>query len=699
MKRNHENKEGGEGMKQFLFGAVYIIEQDYTIEEMERDLKLMKEDGHNLLTLWPIANAWLAKSTHEWVFSKTREVLDICESLGMQAILQLFGQNQAQEFMPDSALTNEMMIIDERGAHLNENCFWANLNHPTVREYMDLYFKNAIEALKDHPAVYGWDVFNEAHFRSDDEYTVRKYQIWLEEKYQTIENLNYKWYRRYETFSQVFPHLRRSPYSIWSSIMPDLEYERFRSENLTEICQFLYDTAKKYDTVHPIIIDGTSSHVLAEDVTLRNNDENATAKIPDIYGATFYPKSWGRNYRETPWTMAMYYSLPAGMARKAGKPYLINELQTHTQSVLTPGSEVTPQELYNWMMMCVFTGASGLQLWRWRPFLHGYQSTGRGLTQMDGTPNDRAQRVKEFVGFMHEKAELFVGATIRKPEVKIAISYGTRLYFDALLKWNNSFWKDDVEGWYKLFWRNGVMPEFTELEELEGEEAKIIVLPAVLSIGKEVAKQLKKYVSNGGLLIADARMGSMNEYGEVPSEGIPGKELSEIFGVVETDVNSEQFFELGTSKIPANYMNQELSIGENVKVLAKMEDGSPAITYHPYGKGGALYFNSFMGVELRENMHKEIEALVMEYYAKQGNESFTVKKGDKVHVAYLEKDTVNLALVINFDTCAQDVVFENIKKGVTLKNQMTGENIQIGENTNVQIPENTAYVYTWEETI
>jgi len=81
--------------------------------------------------------------------------------------------------------------------------------------------------------------------------------------------------------------------------------------------------------------------------------------------------------------MAMYYSVPAAAARKAGKPYIVNELQTHTQSILTPGSEVSPQELYNWILMCMFTGSCGMQLWRWRPFLHGYQSAGAG-TDADG---------------------------------------------------------------------------------------------------------------------------------------------------------------------------------------------------------------------------------------------------------------------------------------------------------------------------
>lgn len=684
-------------MEEFLFGAVYIIEQDYTDEVIRRDLNLMKEHGCNLITLWPVGNPWMARDSHQWVFERTIQVLDECEALGMKAILQLFGQNQAQEFMPDSALTGEMMIHDERGEHLNENCYWANLNHPVVREYIEQFFREAITALKDHKAVYGYDVFNEAHFRSDDAYTIRKYQEWLREQYGTVGHLNRVWYRRYESFSQIFPIKRRSAYSIWSSIMPDLEYERFRSVTLTEICRFLYETARKYDKSHPIIIDGTSAQILSGDVTQRNNDEFATAHIPDIYGATFYPKSWGRNYRNTPWTMAMYYGIPAAAARRAGKPYLVNELQTHTQSVLTPGSEVTGQELYDWILMCMFTGAQGMQLWRWRPFLHGYQSTGRGLTRMDGTPNERAARVKELVSFIRKHGELFDRFTIEKPAVKIAVSYSSRLYFDAFLKWNHSFWSEDVEGWYRLFWNQGVIPEFTDIEHLENEDAKIMVLPSILSISSEMADRLTEFVEQGGLLIADARLGSVNEYGEVPREGIPGRTLGRLFGLVETDVDSGHSFYLGGAELPCNYMEQKLEAEAGAQVLGTMEDGSPAVVLHRFGKGKTLYFNSFIGVEMKKTRCRPVEEAVMSLFREQCPDVVTAEKAERVHVSYIRAGARKAALVINFDTMEQTVHMSGLPAGVQVENVMTGEVMTADRVTDFTVPENTAYIYQWQE--
>ena len=644
---------------EFLFGAVYVIEQDYTEQEIRRDLKHMKDCGFNLITLWPVANAWLAKTSHDWAFEQTRFVLDLCKELQMKAILQLFGQNQSLVFMPDSALTADMEYEDQYGAWINSNCMWANLNHPVVRDYMERYFEAAINALKDHPAVYGWDVFNEAHFRSDDSWTVEKYQLWLKKKYGTIQNLNNQWYRRYESFTQIRPEKRRAPYSIWSSLLPSIEYEKFRSVNVTEICQFLYDTARKYDNVHPVIIDGTSSGILYDEIIMRNNDEQETAFIPDVYGATFYPKSWGRDYKKTPWTLSMYYSLPAGAARRAEKPYFVNELQTHTQSVLTPGSEVSCEELTAWTMMCIFTGASGMQLWRWRPFLHGYQATGRGLTQMDGTPNMRANAIKQLVQMIRENKELFKNFSVANPVVQIAYNYDVRLYFDALLKFGTagkSFWAQNLEGWYKLFWNAGMLPEFTDLSRLSEREENIpiMVLPGAVRLSRKEAEALCSYVQKGGILIADGRMGAIDETACVPSEGIPGTILSSLFGIRELDVEPEGFLLFGDDKIPTGFQSQKLEITDSsAQTLAFMEDGTPAVVLHNYGKGKTIYCNNFQGLVLLQKLWSPFQKLVDEI-TKNLNCLHAVKE-ETVHLSYIESDKQRAVLMVNFSEKPQPV--------------------------------------------
>jgi beta-galactosidase len=685
----------------YRFGAVYILEQDYTDAEIERDLKNMADCGYNLVTFWPVANPWLVKSSHEWNFDVTKKALDLCQKFGMQAILQLFGQNQAHEFMPDAALTQEMEVHDENGEIVNENCHWANVNHPVVREYFDLYFRAAMNALAKHPALFAWDVFNEAHFRSDDPWTVALYQEWLKRKYGSIEKLNRDWYRRYESFSQVRPIKRHSAYSIWSSLLPELDYEKFRSVNLTDFCAFLYETAKKYDSVHPVIIDGTSSQIIAPQVILRNNDEFASARIPDIYGATFYPKSWGTNYKENPWTASLYFSIPAWAAHKAGKPYYVNEIQTHTQSALTPGSEVSGFELCAWILMCMFTSASGIQLWRWRPFLHGYQVTGRGLTRLDGSPNERSKAVASLLSQIHNTT-LFTSFRPTASAVKIVIGYDVRLYFDSLLKWKDSFWAKDVEGWYRYFWQRGLAIGFANLHELDDDDMRtpVLVLPAAIRVSEAEAQKLLRYVEDGGILLADGRLATLNEKAEAPANGIPGKTLSTLFGIRELDVASDDCFSLDGNFVAAPYMHQILETFDNAQTLSVMEkDKSPAIVSHEFGRGKTLYFNSFIGLGMFDGVDQAIAKLLTAQLPLANSVQFSRNDAGKarVHSAHIENDTEKALLLINFGNERQEVLISGIGVGKNLRDIFANTSMTSEESTKFTLKPEEFRVISWEK--
>ena len=75
----------------YLFGAVYLLEPEYAWAEVERDVRLMREHGFNYVTLWPAANAWLAKEPDEFVFTDTLRFLDLAQANGMRVLVQASG--------------------------------------------------------------------------------------------------------------------------------------------------------------------------------------------------------------------------------------------------------------------------------------------------------------------------------------------------------------------------------------------------------------------------------------------------------------------------------------------------------------------------------------------------------------------------------------------------------------------------------
>ncbi len=672
----------------YLFGAVYLLEPEYPWSEIERDMRLMKEHGFNYVTLWPAANSWLAQSPDEFVFTDTIRFLDLAHAHDMKALVQLIGQNQSQEYAPDCRMRPDMKLNDPAPGW--RNCFWANLNHPEVDSLVQRYLTACIQALRNHPAVYGWDLFNEAHFRSDDPFTTEAYHEWLRERYGSIDVLNRKWLRRYRDFSEIDPSDREAPYSIWSSVLPTVEYEAFRAANLTAICQRWANYARALDSEHPVIIDGTSGQLLEASIIERNNDEFTTAQTADIFGGTFYPKSWGRDLSARPWELMHYYGMSRAAAVKAGKPYHINELQTHTQSVLTPGSEMLPDELSVYIWAAIAAGAEAIQLWRWRPFLRGYQSTGRGLTRLDGTPGPRADAVAEVVRCLRTHESALASSHPVRADVKIAVGYRSRLLHDAFLKWGPSRQPESLRGWNRLFLAAGLAVEATSVEHFDEDdlETPVIVLPAMIALSESQVAWLENYVREGGCLVAESRLNVVDTDGVVREEGPPGSALSQVFGVVERDVGPSAVFNWGELQLVAPFMTQELEVATDAEVLAYDEDGRPMIVSHQYGRGRTLYFAGIQG----QLWHRELtpEALACVLTEVLPGSPRQVEKPEDVIVRWHDNETHTLAFVMNFGTSLAHIKFSD-KLG-------TGTELLTGTDTSpLLVPGRTTRLVQWSK--
>ncbi|EIQ00172.1 beta-galactosidase [Opitutaceae bacterium TAV1] len=663
----------------YPFGAVYLLEPEYTWTGIERDMRLMRDHGFNTLTLWPAANSWLATRPDEYVFDDTLRYLDLARSLGLRVIVQLIGQNQSQEFAPDCLMRPDMVLSDPgAGAAAGglkgwNNCFWANLNHPDVDILVKRYLETCVAALRHHPAVCGWDIFNEAHFRSDDPWTVARYRDWLRQRYDNkIETLNRRWFRRYRDFSEVNPADRDAPYSVWSSMLPVIDYEHFRSQTLTDICARWAAWTRAADPdrqadgspVRPVIIDGTSGQLLEQSLSGRNNDEFSTARVPDcdIFGGTFYPKSWGRDLGDRPWELMHYYGMSRAAAVAAGKPYYVNELQTHTQAVLTPGSEMSPSLLALCIWAAIAAGAEAMQLWRWRPFLRGYQASGRGLTRLDGTPGPRAAAVAALVRTLRENEAAITASRPVPADVKILVGYRARVVHDVCLKGTSGHQSGSLRGWHRVFTALGFAVENASLECLSEADlaTPVMVLPAAIALTDDQAAWLARYVAAGGTLIAEARLAILDDNGVVRSEGSPGRVLSEVFGVIERDVGPAGEFTWGGHRLPAPFLTQQLELlpSAGARILAReAATGWPMVTENRHGQGRAVYFASVQGTAWRENLC----AYAQQFFAGlfPADHPHRVEKPEHVLIRWHENPATGdtLAYVMNFDTGEAEVRF------------------------------------------
>ena len=684
----------------YPFGAVYLLEPEQSWEETERDVALMADLGYDLVTLWPPANSWLAKTPDEFCCTGTLRLLDLLHQRGMRAVIQLIGQNPAQEFLPDCLATPAMRVVDAKSGERRgswPNCSWANPLHPGVDALVQRYLREVIGQLRDHPAVWAWDLFNEAHLKTDDQWSLAEYRLWLARRYGTINELNRRWHRRYASFEQIDVADRMAPYSAWSSVLPQVDYEQFRAELTTEVCRRWVGYARQHDQ-RPMIIDSTGCNLASGNVTSRNTDEFGVATTCDVYGGTYYPKSWGRDLGREPWTFALHVGVSAAAARAAGVPFVVNELQTHTQCALSPGSEVSPGELTSWTWSTIAGGSQAMQLWRQRPFLHGYQATGRGLTRLDGTPTARATAVGDLVRTLRRHQELITAARPVAPLVTMLTGYRSRLVFDSFRDFEDSRHAAAVTGWWRLLWSTGLPVAIGDIDRPDHavETSPVLVLPSLIALSDEQCRWVAAKVFGGALVIADARLAAVDEHGVARAEASPGGILTPVFGCREIDVGGPINASLAGSRISGGFLSQELEILPGAEVILHGDDGRPLIVANRHGAGATLYLAAHCGEIWRDQLTPAILAWFTARLQQHLPQATRLTGDGLLHTAVHTHGRTRLAYLVSWSDQVQTATLAGIN--ATSVQVLDGPRLAVVDGVvTYAVAARTCQLLTWDE--
>jgi beta-galactosidase len=168
-------------------------------------------------------------------------------------------------------------------------------------------------------------------------------------------------------------------------------------------------------------------------------------------------------------------------------------------------------------------------------------------------------------------------------------------------------------------------------------------------------------------------MNAVNEWAEVPREGIPGKKLSEVFGIQEIDAYTDGKFLLNGEHIDGNFQNQLLEAVDGAEIIARTEDGYPAVVMNHYGRGKTLYFNTFLGAAMEQGVPKPVDKLLRELTAAQCPDAIFMEKDEQLHVSFLKQGIRRMMLLVNFAWEEKTLKFCNVKKTLILRNIVTGQ--------------------------
>ncbi len=558
-------------MDKYLYGSVLLLEQEQKEEYLRDVCAKMRALHMNTVVVWPPVFYVDGKRD----YSCQKRFLDIAAGFEFDVIVELTGQVANLEYLPDFMYSDEYAVINPDGtvARMQNGLGEMNYNHPYVKEALKEFFTATVTALKDYPALSGWDMWNETHFKSCDSWTMKEFQHWLKNKYRDIAALNLSWRKSYTDFNQI----RFDPVT-WASIMPDCDWEEFRTDNLAVIAGEWQSWIKEVDSCHPVIADNVMSNAVWSEFD-RGTDDWKLAQNADRFGISFYPKTGGRLLPDnTPWLRSLTF---AGAASAGQGSFVISEMQSHYYSEIFTPERVSPQDLVQWNIEALEHGCAGNIYWKWAPFKSGFQLGGRGLVLADGSFSKRA----EAAGKLGELFTEHPGLSQLRPYSKAAVLYDRRNNFTVKAINNrvthiigNDQPLKARYGLYRMCWERNLPLSILAVEQLECRlgDYSVLFVPYQVALDEAECGVLAAFVNNGGTLVTNYPCADIDKNGRL-YEKLPGGPLNELLGATHLDNLVIDGVEL-----------QELELEPGAEVLASLEE-YPLIFRRRSGKGQVIY--------------------------------------------------------------------------------------------------------------
>ena len=571
-------------------GVVYLIlpEQDEAIRR--RDLANIQKLGFNLVVLWPPVSRWDGTPPGEIAFDSVDEVMDICAELGLKVILELQGQAENHQALP------ECLPFTAEG---------PGINHPEARKQIELYIKEVAKHFKGHSALLAYDIFNEVHYTEIDQWTIEEFVEFLRQQYGDIQSLNRKWATFFPAFDAIPAHVQRCRSTTWLSGVAARDWYRFRPHNFAQRLREWGAAIREVDP-HAVIVADT----LGCD-TMHNRDSSygttdwATAAAVDVSGLSCYA-----NFFNPEWWLKDCFSWPhmwrQQISAACGKQVIISELMTPNRSMFPAEQSSMSDHIRLWGHQALFNGVKGVIYWKYRPFTRGVQVSGRGLTDYEGNPNEFAEQASAVAGFVARHGDELAGVRPDDSGCAILHDHNAQDLYQAIQGWDPEFYTDAHRGFFRGFWENGVSPSYLTPQDIASgvpARTKVLAVPCNVTVSQDTAEALISFVRRGGALLTEGRFGLLDEDGNLHPR-VPGGGMRDAFGVGERRLISDvaDSIPLGQAAMDLPDYLQELILAEMVRVELSTAGDRPALVAARCGDGLYVHIPLLLGRKIQRQV-------------------------------------------------------------------------------------------------
>jgi beta-galactosidase GanA len=618
-------------------GTQYYRAPTPSPEGWERDVKQAKEHGLDYFRFWLMWN-WYCQREGQYNFDSLKRLLDICQKHGMKAILltnlesvpawlvkkhpeAIYRDAKGGLYMPES-------VGNTPAGGFPGLCF----HHDPIVKYGRDYIETLARTFKDHPAIECWEPHNEPmfepgryndHFYCYCEKSVAKFQEYLAAKYRKIDALNADWRRNYGAFDEVQPPRRRGMYNDW------LDWRLFNLDTLIGTLEWRIGAIRKGDPNHYVMMHTRGGSGVTRSLAKEGIDDYRMAALVDKYGTAAFPQCgpeheyfiamagarcasrgkefWMAELQGGPYGMGVHRNDAEPVCEFCGSSTMEATIDKK-EGVFDPG-EVTAERLSMWSWSGIAQGAKGVLYWQYRNESFGLEY-GFGLTNLDGTPHPRLESVKRFHDVLNKHEALFENAKL--PQNEIALVWDPK---NDIVNWTAvgcvDAVKNSIKGIHKALWHADYPIDILRLDTDEARPAvgaravkvdddfspyKIVYVPFSPRVSLASVAKLRRYVEQGGTLVAEGSMGQFDDTMGVTSL-VPGNGLDALFGCRRLDIRTAPLalmpkLRVGQNTFTTRMHKEVLEAYPGAKVIGRFTTGEPAVVENRVGKGRAIYIGS-----------------------------------------------------------------------------------------------------------
>ncbi|MDD4850514.1 MAG: beta-galactosidase [Gemmiger sp.] len=615
------------------YGAQYYRPPFPNQDCWQRDMENMRKLGFTCVKLWAVWN-WIEREPGCFCFEDLDALVGLAKQNGLAVILNTIPEGAP--YWTDAGNKNDLyrtadgQVVEYGGPANLPTAGWPGhcMDDDAFAGLVSNFIEQTARHFRQEKAVVCIDVWNEPHLEPMFDYrenmlcycphSVEKFRNWLQKKYSSIEALNTAWYRTYRDWNEVTPPPR---FGTWADM---LDWRKFWLDNMRRWLDLRVAACRRGAPDIKVQTHVAYSGILgnAGEGGLGNElgDEFSLARGVDVFGLSSFPL-WlmGKDhiYRHF-----MHNAMVAEAAH--GKPFYQVELQGGAGKPGLLGGQVpTARDVALWNWNTVVAGGKGSVYWQYAPEPAGLESPGFGLTGFLGENTPRSlsagKCAAEFTACPAlenaHSAPILNAVYVSRSSDLLCFSAGKleKLYAGGL------------SGAFRAAYQKSIPIRFfhqDEIDELPTSGIATLYVPMPLVLSAHEAEKMQQFAKAGGTLVCEACPGLYREDGLLEQNATV---LKKLFGLrhveIEAIPDGEQVHAIwhGNGECFSGQLyRQVVKEKSGVNILAKFEDGTPAVTEYICGKGRAVWIGTYPAYRFEQSKDPAAADAITRWMQPQG---------------------------------------------------------------------------------